>query len=77
MLQNTKHGSQDHGEILATKASNSLEDCKWMRGWIARNLQNQKHGPQEHGPHPPDSKASKPLQEDCKWIRGWMARSAA
>ena len=37
MLQNTKHASQDHG-----KASNPLEDCKWMRGWIARKAAKRK-----------------------------------
>ena len=81
MLQNTKHGSQDHAEILETKAS-TLEDCQWMTGWIARNASRHKtYGSQDHGMDTPDTKASKP-REDCKslrvsWLRGWIARNAS
>ena len=70
MLQNTKR-SQDHREILETKASTpgGLSMDEGLDSPITM-LQNTKHASQDHG------KASNPL-EDCKWMRGWIARKAA
>ena len=39
MLQNTKHGSQDHGmDTPDTKASKPREDCKWLRVSMVEGL---------------------------------------